>query len=275
MSKRSLTVTGLMLGRFLTTLPEVNDTRSGASYGLVSYDRHNLTSRTTIRLTIAGLYHLATHDAKAFQVVDDFIAVLKILVQRRLDAKPSPFEDVEVKVTNADVASLLPKLSQDFIAQLDDLMDYEPATIPGSSWRSTDGQEWSVNLQRRLLGYRGVDTSVDYIERIMEILTPPLMQPEPAIPSPLELSAAIDYFNVVWRLHVDKGPIIRLFGAERTARLVFDVNTADEFSTQVSAIAELLKNMRVPGKERRHWSVYGSYLTRSFPRTRAHESIRP
>ncbi len=242
---------GLDARQILATLPEVNDTRSGASYGLVSYDHYNLTGRNTIRLTIGGLYHLATCDARALQVADDFIRVLKILIQCRLDAKPSLFELVEVKVTNEDIARLLPKLSQDFIAYLNDLLYHEPATMAGSSWHSTDGKEWSVTLQRRLLSYRGVETVVDYIERVTEILTPPpITHPEPAIPSPLELSATIDYFNVVWRLHIDKDPIIRLFGAERTARLVFDVGTADEFSAQVSAIVELLKNMRVPGQGR-------------------------
>lgn len=132
---------GLDARQILATVPEVSDTRSGSSYSLASYDHYNLTSKTTIRLTIAGLYHLATHDARAFQIVDDFISVLKLLIQRRLDAKPSPFELVEVKVTNEDVARLLPTLSQDFVTQLDDLMDHEPATMPGSSWRSNDGRE--------------------------------------------------------------------------------------------------------------------------------------
>jgi hypothetical protein len=70
----------------------------------------------------------------------------------------------------------------------------------------------------------------------------------PAIPSPLDLAASLDYFNAVWQLHFDrKKPIIRLFGAERTARLVYEVNTAEEFSAQVSCLTDILKNMQVAG----------------------------
>jgi hypothetical protein len=65
------------------------------------------------------------------------------------------------------------------------------------------------------------------------------------------LAAALDYFNAVWQLHFDqKKPIIRLSGAERIARLVYEVNTAEEFSSQVSCIADILKNMQVSGEGR-------------------------
>jgi hypothetical protein len=82
-------------------------------------------------------------------------------------------------------------------------------------------------------------------------LVPPAVQAVPAIPSPLELSATLDYFNAVWQLHFDRRkPIIRIFGAERMARLVCEVATAEEFSAQVSCIADILKNLQVSGDGR-------------------------
>jgi hypothetical protein len=100
-----------------------------------------------------------------------------------------------------------------------------------------------------LLKYQGVETLVDYVERVTELATPPRAEPVPAIPSPLDLVATLDYFNAVWQLHFDRThPIIRLFGAERIARLVYDVNTAEDFSLQVTCLADILKNMQVPGE---------------------------
>jgi hypothetical protein len=91
----------------------------------------------------------------------------------------------------------------------------------------------------------------EYLQRADELLTPPEVERAPAIPSPLDLAAALDYFNAVWQLHFDqKKPIIRLSGAERIARLVYEVNTAEEFSSQVSCIADILKNMQVSGEGR-------------------------
>ena len=82
-----------------------------------------------------------------------------------------------------------------------------------------------------------------------ELFTPAVQESAPVLPSPLELVATLDYFNAVWQLHFDpKRPIIRLFGAERTASLVYGVGNAEEFSTQVSSLADVLKNMQVSGE---------------------------
>lgn len=86
------------------------------------------------------------------------------------------------------------------------------------------------------------------------------------IPSPLDLVATLDYFNAVWQLHFDtKNPIIRLFGAERTARLVYEVRTAEEFSSQVSCLADIFKNMRVSGADKTPLARLQSSLKLALP----------
>jgi hypothetical protein len=231
-----------------TTLPEIVDSRSGRRYGLLWYERNNVSDDTPLFLTVAGLYHLGTVESRAISITDDYVRVLTYLVSRRASAQLSPFDVTRIVVNNDEISREMPDLDGVLIRLLPDLLRHEPATMRSLLSIDPDGKNWHVELHRELLQYEGIRTTVDYVECASELLRPPAVQPEPAIPSPLELSATIDYFNVVWRLYIDKEPIVRLSGAERTARLVFEVTTADEFSTQVSAIAELLKNMRVSGR---------------------------
>ncbi|MDB5059772.1 MAG: hypothetical protein JWO59_3244 [Chloroflexi bacterium] len=114
------------------------------------------------------------------------------------------------------------------MAFLPELLTHEPSTWQGSPRQVTDGK-WSIDVYRSMLKYRGVSTLAEYLQRVNELLTTPAIEPEPVTPSPLELVATLDYFNAVWQLHFDrKKPLIRLFGAERIARLVYDVNTGKE-----------------------------------------------
>ncbi len=65
----------------------------------------------------------------------------------------------------------------------------------GGAWISTAS----------ILKFRGVDTLDEYLQRVDELLTPPeVVDAAPAIPSPFDLAAALDYFNTVWQLHFDR-----------------------------------------------------------------------
>jgi hypothetical protein len=232
----------------LTNLPQIADGRSGIQYGLVWYDRNALAQNTPLSLTTAGIYHLGTSNPEAISIGENFVQVLRFLMEYRLSAQPSPFEVTKVTVTSDDIAKQVPRLSSSFMGILPELLGHEPATWRGSRWTSTDGTQWSLDLDRELRKYQGVETVIDYVDRITELLTPPTVATAPTILSPLDLVATLDYFNAVWQLHFDrKKAIIRIFGAERIARLVFDVSTAEEFSAQVSCLTDILKNMQVSG----------------------------
>jgi hypothetical protein len=60
------------------------------------------------------------------------------------------------------------------------------------------------------------------------------------------MPAAFDYLDAVWRLRFGE-PLVVPPGLERSARLVLDVATAEEADTALSALAEVLKNLKVPG----------------------------
>ena len=186
----------------------------------------------------------------ALEIADDFLRVLHYLIERRLSAPYDPFKLARVTVTHEEIAIRFPDMSSASAAFLPDLLPHEPTTWQGTTQTDTSGG-WRIDLFRHILRYQGLDTVVDYLERVNEEFTPVQVEPAPAIPSPLDLVATLDYFNAVWQLHFDrKNPIIRLFGAERTARLVYDVSTAEEFSAQVSCLSDVLKNMQVSGQEK-------------------------
>jgi hypothetical protein len=214
-------------------------------------------------LTLAGLWHLASPAAR--KICSQFIFLIRYLIEQRLAASFSPFEPTPLTITSEDIAKRFPTMSPPSIRTLGIFLPHEAATWGRVRKPDEDGQ-WSIELHRNVLQYRGVETFEGYLECVTDVLVPPAAESEPVAPSPLDLCATLDYFNAVWQLQFDqKKPIIRLFGAERTARLVYGVNTMDEFSTQLSSLTEILKNMSVPGDGKTPLARLHAYLQSQLP----------
>jgi hypothetical protein len=191
------------------------------------------------------MWHLG--EPLALEIGDDFLRVMNYLIERRLSAPYDPFKLAKVTVTSNDIAARFPGMARAIAALLPDMLPHEPTSWQGADRTDTSGG-WSIDVYRSILKYQGLSTVTDYLERVNEEFAVREIEPEPTIRSPLDLVATLDYFNAVWQLHFDnKKPIIRLFGAERTARLVYEVSTAEEFSAQVSCLADIFKNMQVSG----------------------------
>lgn len=236
---------------------------AGFRYGLVWSSSYMPTADTPLELRVAGLWHLG--DPLSLEIADDFMRVLHYLIERRLSAPYYPFKLARVTVTNEEIATRFPDMSPVGAAFLPDLLAHEPTTWQGTTQTDASGG-WSIDLFRSILKYQGLSTVVDYLERVNEECTPSQVEPASAIPSPLDLVATLDYFNAVWQLHFNrKNPIIRLFGAERTARLVYDASTAEEFSAQVSCLADIFKNMQVSGQDKTPLARLQSSLKSALP----------
>ena len=238
---------GIDAREVLASIPELPlPSVAGFRYSLVWYNSHMPSADTPILLRVIGLYHLG--EPFALEIANEFIRVLGYLVECRLSALYSPFKLNRVTVTSADIAQQFPNMTPAIVKFLPDLLTHEPTTWQGTQQTDTSGG-WSMDIYRSILKFKGISRLTEYVQRVDELLTPPkVVDSAPAIPSPLDLAASLDYFNAVWQLHFDrKKPIIRLFGAERTARLVYEVNTAEEFSAQVSCLTDILKNMQVSG----------------------------
>jgi hypothetical protein len=237
----------------LPTCPMIGGPASGGSYGWTWCSTRQADDE--IRLTIAGMGHVsdAQHEVKLF------IDALAVVVQTQRSFKASPTEVKAVAISVAEMRDSLPpvwRLDTAALAGIRDAFKHEPATWHCNAQPVDD---WVLTLSPFLRQYGGLDTWETYLERVIEVLSPPIPQPEPLYPSPLSLPEAIDYLNAVWRLHAER-PVIRIGRAEAAAKLVLDCATADEFESRLSALCSTLDALDVPDSDGHKLTDLNAYL---------------
>lgn len=221
-----------------------------------------------LRLTIAGFRHLPA----ASTLVDDHLMLVGTLGAIRANVSLDPFDTAWPKVTAHEVVQAAFDIRGRPPGPIDpsrlDFMRHEPAT-----WQcvitGTTAENWTIELSpqiRRFAGVHGVD---DYLERLSLVLAPETsgVQP-PALVSPFTLPAAVDYLDAIWWRKFGSGLVVAP-GLERSARLTFDVESAAEADSALSALAEVLKSLEVPGVK----GVGGHPLQRLLPYLREHLSV--
>jgi hypothetical protein len=125
------------------------------------------------------------------------------------------------------------------------LMEHEPY-VCGSSATSPD-TGWRWEPRREVLAFEGVESIEEYVRRLELLLTPPVNIAQRAAPSPFDLVAALDYLDAVWRIaHGRDTHLVVYPRAQAVASLTYPANTADEFGSRLSALTDVLKNLRIP-----------------------------
>lgn len=201
-----------------------------------------------VKLTIAGFRHVEA----ASDLVADRCGLISTLGALRANVVLDPFDTAWPRTTRSQVShhfyasqhvppKLIDKARLEFLSE-------EPAT-----WRcqllEDPNEAWGVDLSpqvRRFAGLRGVD---DYLERLASMMA----EAEPPteallLTSPFTMPAAFDYLDAVWQLRFGEHLVVPP-GLERSARLALDIATEDEADTALSALAEVLKSLNVPGVE--------------------------
>lgn len=235
----------------LATCPVVRGT--GGAYGWVWHAEPQsiaLTDASRVALTVAGMGHIA----EAEEEVRLFLDALRVLVVNEAGFIPRPEEADEVRLTREALETILRAeephwdLGPRSFEWLTELLAREPATWHTNYHEDQEGDPGAYfTLSRFLRSYRSISTAEEYVNRVVEVYTPPVPAPEPLHPSSLSLPEAIDYLNTVWRLRHDGNQLLKLGRVEVAAKLALDCVTADEFEARISALSSVLDGMAIPG----------------------------
>jgi hypothetical protein len=141
------------------------------------------------------------HVREAWDEVAVFLSALRSLVEAEGDVMPMPTDDDEPVMESVELQRQLEpphgpwRLSENDVASLAPLLAREPGTWHCRIPMSTESAQWNAALSPFLRDYEGVESAADYLERVAEILSPPMLEPEPEYPSALTLVETIDYLR--------------------------------------------------------------------------------
>jgi hypothetical protein len=223
-----------------------------------------------VGLTVAALSRVAG----AEHIVDSFLRLVGAMGTIRAGVQLDPFAETRPTVTRAEIVVITGELSPDEWSLLE-MMQREPPTWHCQPNRLAP-EDWTIELAPQIRRFAAITDVGDYLARLHEFTIPTAQAPEPQPVSPFTLPAAIDYLDVVWQLRFGKALVVRP-GVERSARLAFTATSPEEADNRLSALAELLKNLQVPGvtdaKGGHPLQRLGPYLLGVLPEE-AHERVR-
>ena len=246
----------LSLMRTLATCPTIGGQATGGSYGWTWCATRQLGDE--IGLTVAGMGHVAD----AGHETQQFLDTLAVLVEAQRSFKPSPTEVKAVEIGATELRDALAprrwRLDPSGLVSILSALRHEPATWQCQTSRPGD-DSWELTVSPFVRRYADLESCDAYLERVIELFTPPAAAPEPLYPSPLSLPEAIDYLNAIWRLHSGSA-LMRIGRAEAAAKLVLDCATVDEFESRLSALCGILDGLAVPGSDGHKLSDIATYL---------------
>lgn len=252
----------------LASFPVVGSSGTGPRYSAVFYEQGGRSfpaPGSLVRLTLAGLRHIPNDNG----LIEDFLLLIRFLVEERARAPYSPIQEIAVNVTGKQIANMFPPHSSARITQLHDLACHEPPTWSALSEHPGNG-DWWHDIGPSIRDYAEITGVDDYLGRAAAQLEPPRMLARPEPPPPRGLVGAIDYLDTVWQLRFGKrNKLVQIDSLERAALLALPVSTADEFDTALSALADVLGHLSVPdqpGAENQHpLTKLGTYLPPRLP----------
>ena len=244
---------GLDAGTVLASLPEAGDkSPTSLGYGLIwrmdSYRQPNPDDR--VALTVAGLRFLP----QAETVTGAFAAVVGYMASQQAQLVPSPEEVVTATVTSAQLAERLREAGylagdggrdEGVLARIRALLEHEPflfaaAHQPGPS------EPWTVKVPAVLRKYRDVTSIEEYIDTVTALVAPPDPPSVPPSVSALDIPYAIGYLDAVWQARTGRHLFVSLDPAS-VARLTLACGSEEEFNSLMSALADVLGQVAVPG----------------------------
>jgi hypothetical protein len=218
-----------------------------------------------VGLTIAGMRPMRQMASK----VEMFLDALQYLVQKERSFDPSPTQVQTVVATSTEIGAHLatpsPRrhITPTTMSFIRDQLQTEPST-----WSCQIPQpladEWTVRLSPFLRRYVGLLDADDYVQRVIEQISPAAVGFPVLYPTGLALPEAIDYLNAVWRLRCQQ-PLFRVSRAESAAKLALPCNGADEFDARLSALCSIIDVANLPDRPENKLTDLATYLSSQLP----------
>lgn len=246
---------GLDAADVLASLPAVGE-RSPASldYGLVWRTDPHLQPRaeTQVAVTVAGLSHVP----EAEPLLGAFLTTIRFLVEQQRRLVPSPDKVVEATVTRAAIEDqiatathqgLFPYPGDMALGKLRRLLVHEPFMHAAVQPFDQTAENWTVRVPAVLRAYRGIAIIDDYLDRVIDQIAPPGEPPVPPSFGALDVPYAIGYLDAVWKNQTGCHLFVDLDSAS-IARLTQDCADQEDFNSLMSALADVLAQVVVPGQ---------------------------
>ena len=244
---------GLDAEAVLASLPIVGPPGGGSlRYGLIWRSDPHLQPRPDYRitLTIAGLRHLK----QAQPLCGAFVTTIRYLVDQQRKLVPSPGRVVEATVSSAAIREEILSASiagrsgppvEPIMAKLADVLDREP--FLHSALNRPNSVDWEVRVPAVLRQYRDVATLDEYINRATELVAPEEPVSVPLSSWPLDIPNAVGYLDAVWKSRTGSHLFVNLDPAS-IGRLTQGCDSEEEFNSLMSALADVLGQVVVPGR---------------------------
>lgn len=248
---------GIDAATAITSLPvargsSVQIVMQRGSYGVVGIDpASGLDPRLSIPLTVAGLWHLE----EAAPLTGVFFDTVRYLVLKQSELAPDPHsevnatvssEEIDQKILAGTVGSPSGRSEEFLIPKLGKLLEREPILWSNMTNQDQDLTQWEIRVPDRLRILRGTAGVEDYIDRITSWVAPAVAPTEPSPGAPLDLPYALGYLDAVWKNRTN----YRLFAnpdIASAALLTQSGTSQEEFNSRMSALADVLGQVAVPG----------------------------
>lgn len=200
-----------------------------------------------VPLSIHGMSYVSPAVPAVQQLVDAFLAALRIAVIQQQGIQPGPRRTVELKVPGEDFTRTVNMAARTELSvdQLFDLLNGEPATWLGINQSNS---QWTWDLTNaRLARYLEVRTVDDYLAQLDSIVALPQ---EPTLPECLPAMAlpeAFDHLGLAWRIATG-AHLFHVPRASIPAKLTQPAASVEEFEARCSALCDMLKSFDFPAE---------------------------
>ena len=204
-----------------------------------------------VALTAAGLRYLP----QAQPLLDTLLTAIQYLVDRQRMLIPSPSTVVEATVTSEELAKELltasiagksaPPVDLTML-KLRQILSHEPFLWSAIQQPDPANRDWTLRVPAVLRSYRGIKSIDNYLDRVIDLVT---VSEEPVMVwalGALDIPNAVGYLDAVWMSRTGARLFVHLDPAS-VARLTQPCGSEEDFNSLMSALADVLGQVVVPG----------------------------